>query len=245
MKIVAMLRIKNEARWLREVLLSIHPLTKEITIFDDHSTDESVLIAESLGAKVIHSEFPPNDTDEARDKNLLLAAVRATSPEYVLSIDGDEVLSAGAAEKILAQLSPRNALYCFPFKYLWNDREHYRADGVYGDYHQWRMFSLIRQPEKLWFSSKSGGSFHCGNTPKGLIGSGIMVQADILHLGYMDQEDRLRKFAWYNRIDPNNSAEDRYRHMVIGDLFSESSQFVHGGPLKVFRLAAGLWPEMG
>lgn len=244
-KIAAMLRVRNEARWLREVLGSIQLLTTDILVFDDNSTDDSREIAADMGCAVMPSPFAPDDTDESRDKNLLLDAVRGDfNPDYILSIDGDEVLEAGAADKIRAKLSPQYSLYCFPIKYLWNDRQHYRADGVYGRYQQWRMFSLINQPANLQFvSTAAGGNFHCGNAPKGLRGGGCMMPVDILHLGYMDREDRIRKYEFYNRVDPGNRLEDRYRHIVVGDLFPVESTFSHGGPLKIYSLPADKWPS--
>jgi glycosyltransferase involved in cell wall biosynthesis len=245
MKITAQLRIRNEARWLREVLVSIQPLTRDIVVFDDNSTDASPEIAKEMGATVIYSPYAANDTNEARDKDWLFAAVRERKPQYILSIDGDEVLPAGAAEIIRATLNPEIALYCFRIKYLWNDRQHYRVDGVYNHQQQWRMFSLINQkPDLRFVGNGAGGNFHCGNAPKGIRGGGCMVDADILHLGYMHAEDRIRKFGWYNRIDPNNTREDKYRHMVIGDLYPAESKFAHGGPLILAELPEGKWPTI-
>jgi glycosyltransferase involved in cell wall biosynthesis len=242
-KIIAMLRVKNEARWLAEVLASIQPLTREILILDDHSTDDSVDIGRRMGAEVFPSPFQVDAFDEARDKNYLLKLVRTCEPDYVLAIDGDEILEAGAAEKILRVLSPRTALYCFPIKYVWNDRQHYRFDGVYGRQNQWRMFSLIDQrPDLVYKPTAHPGNLHCGNAPYGLIGAGAMVPVDILHLGYMEAEDRVRKFRAYTERDPHAPGEDGYRHMIIGDLLPPETKTVHGGPLKVFTLAAHKWP---
>jgi glycosyltransferase involved in cell wall biosynthesis len=234
MTIACMMRVKNEERWLAEVLASIQPLTKDILLFDDHSTDSTREIAKRFGCVVLESPF--TGTDEARDKNHLLSVVRTMGPDFVLTIDGDEVLEEGAAEKIKAKLDPRYPLYAFPFRYLWNDRDHYRADGVYAKFQQWRMFALAGQTKPLYFPTTHGVNFHCGNTPQGLQGQGAMIQSPILHLGYMHSEDRIRKYHWYNMVDPKNHSEDCYRHMVIGDLYPADSQFLHGGPLKLFTM---------
>lgn len=65
-----MLRVKNEARWISEVLQSIRPLCESIFVMDDHSTDNTVEICEAIpGVTVLRSPF---DTfNEARDKNWL------------------------------------------------------------------------------------------------------------------------------------------------------------------------------
>lgn len=238
MKICAMLRVRNEARWIAEVLASIKPLTEQIIVFDDHSTDNTAEFAAAAGAWVVPSPFD-DVTDEVRDKNYLLDIVRSEGAEYVLSIDGDELLAPGAADRIRARLRPDWSVYSFPIRYLWNDREHYRGDGVYGRFQRASMFSLVGQSSDVHFGGSGPGAkcgFHCGNIPQGLRGPGCTVQVDILHLGYMLSEDRIRKYYWYNQKDPHNRYEDEYKHMVIGDLFPSDSKFLHGGPLKTFLL---------
>jgi hypothetical protein len=60
----------------------------------------------------------------------------------------------------------------------------------------------------------------------------------LYHLGYMCPEDRLRKYQWYNTIDPENESEDRYRHMVQGDIPEVPAhlKLKHAGPLRLVRL---------
>ena len=42
---------KNEAGRIRECIASVRDMAKEILVVDDESTDETVRIAESLGAR--------------------------------------------------------------------------------------------------------------------------------------------------------------------------------------------------
>lgn len=241
-----MLRVKNEGRWLREVLQSIQPVTGDIVIFDDHSTDDTRDIAVAMGCRVIDSAFDANDTNETRDKNLLLATVRAGNPDYVLAIDGDEVLERHAPRCILAALNREPAVLTFPVRYLWNDREHYRADGVYARFTRASMFRLKGQSANIRYgTTHNGGNFHCGNVPLNLNGYGVTLPVDLLHLGYMLREDRLRKFAWYRQKDPGNVYEDGYAHMILGDLpeYPATMKRMHGGPLKIFRMPQGKWPN--
>ena len=46
-RIVAVLRIKNVARWIRRTLESIRPLADAVVILDDGSTDETAFICRS------------------------------------------------------------------------------------------------------------------------------------------------------------------------------------------------------
>jgi hypothetical protein len=49
----------------------------------------------------------------------------------------------------------------------------------------------------------------------------------------MHAEDRIRKYHYYNTIDPNNEFEDQYRHMVIGDIFPANYAGKWAGPLEL------------
>ena len=84
----------------------------------------------------------------------------------------------------------------------------------------------------------NGGQFHCGNTPAGFHACPAVSEARLFHLGYMRRSDRLMKYRWYNSTDPNNEGEDRYRHMVQGDLPEVPAhlKLKHAGPLRLERI---------
>ena len=84
--IAAAIIVKNEADHLRRCLGSIRDFCDEIVVVDTGSTDDTVAIAESFGAKVLHK---PWRDDFAASRNFALDAVTA---EWVLYIDADEEL---------------------------------------------------------------------------------------------------------------------------------------------------------
>jgi len=45
-----------------------------------------------------------------------------------------------------------------------------------------------------------------------------LTTARLLHYGYIDRDMRLAKWDFYNTVDPDNVLEDRYRHIVAGDI---------------------------
>jgi hypothetical protein len=59
-----------------------------------------------------------------------------------------------------------------------------------------------------------GGNFHCGNVPRGLAGVCRNLDVRLKHYGYMTAEQRRTKYLWYSTVDPNNAAEDYYRHLA-------------------------------
>lgn len=76
---------KNEAAYIQKVLLSVSSMN-EVILVDSGSTDDTVNIAKKYGAKVYHQAW----LGYARQKQF---AMSLCSNEWVLNLDGDEVLN--------------------------------------------------------------------------------------------------------------------------------------------------------
>lgn len=248
--VFGMLRIKNEARWIEEVIRSIIPVCQRIFILDDHSTDGTAEICEKLDKRVTVFRSPFEGLDESRDKSFLLDKImytvsdhpqedwvlngNPTSPYWVLAIDGDEVLAPGGAENIKKAIDDTgHHAFKLPVIYLWNSRQMKRVDGVYRHFARPSLFRLMNRAFQFQ-RTPWGGNFHCSSIPQELLHHAhIACDAPLLHLGYMDKEDRLRKYAWYTTMDPNNPGEDCYRHIVQGDVpeIPAGMRLLHAGPL--------------
>lgn len=245
-EIVAALRVRNEARWIAEVLDAIK-WCKAIYLMDDHSDDRTAAIAASCGAIVLLSPF---DTfDEARDKEWLIenVAKRHAVGTWVLLQDGDEVLEAGGERGIRDGINNRGTARAFSLriKFLWNSRTQYRVDGVYARFNRPSLFMLIGQ----YSFRRSGinGNLHPSCIPSANRAGYRKLEVALLHLGYMDKEDRIRKWKFYNAMDPTNEAEgyDRkhpergsYCHVVQGDVPEVPATAIlrHSGPLELRSL---------
>lgn len=230
--IVGMLRVKNEGRWIRRCLESIYQLCDVIWVLDDHSEDDTIAQCKSfLRVYVVPSHY--KGLDEARDKNFLLETItNLYQPEWIISIDGDEMLVPGHLEALREAMHKNANCLSLKIAYLWDSEHQIRIDGVYGDFHRESIF----RPNGATFShTTNGANFHCGNVPTPIRQRRTVLDIPLLHFGYMHREDRIRKYNWYNAMDPKNTREDEYRHMVIGDIFPADSNFAHGGPLKLAR----------
>jgi glycosyltransferase involved in cell wall biosynthesis len=230
--IVGMLRVRNEARWIERCLNSILPICEKVFVMDDHSTDETLSICQSI-QKVEAFESQFEGLNEARDKNHLLHIAELEKPGWIIAIDGDEVLSPGSLPALRAAMT--NGVHCLSLRilYLWDREDQMRVDGVYGDFHR---ESVFRPNGARFIGEDNSANFHCGNVPLQIRQKRTVLQIPLLHLGYMHREDRIRKYHFYTATDPKNFREDQYRHMVVGDLFPADSAFQHGGPLKLSPL---------
>ncbi len=79
--------VKNEAACLGRCLTSVRDLVDEMVIVDTGSTDDTVAIAKSFGARVLHE---PWTDDYSAPRNMSLAAATG---HWLLVLDADEVLS--------------------------------------------------------------------------------------------------------------------------------------------------------
>jgi glycosyltransferase involved in cell wall biosynthesis len=233
-KLFGMLRVKNEARWIARVIESMR-LCDHIVVLDDHSTDGTLeIICDGFDGVIVYlSSF--DGIHEARDKDFLLQKVwehGAEIGDYCLMIDGDEVLHPSDTPAL--QQAMQCGLDCCSLHivYLWDREDQMRVDRAYREFRRPSLFRLTTRA--LTFRhTQFGGNFHCSSAPAQLLGSITPIAARLLHFGYLHREDRVRKYEFYNRVDPNNALEDCYRHMVIGDLFPAGSAFRHAGPLEL------------
>ena len=85
--------VKNEEKNLAKCLNSVENLVDEIVIVDSGSTDKTIEIAKTFGAKIFKREFD----SFSNQKNYALSI--ATN-EWVLHLDADEVLSKELVEEI-------------------------------------------------------------------------------------------------------------------------------------------------
>lgn len=229
--IIGALRVKNEARWIVKAIRSIQPICERIVVFDDHSTDGTPDFCQPFaGVQVVRSPF--EGLDEARDKNALVTACKGIDPKaWVLMIDGDEELANAPGRPLLMEHSLAPA-YTMRVAYLWDREDQERVDGVYANLTRPSLFDLSRT-DGVFRSTGSGGNFHCFNVPTDLLGKSRPSGAVLKHYGYLHRADRIKKYEWYNQTDPDNEREDRYRHIVIGDLLPPETRTKHAGPLEL------------
>jgi len=95
----------NEEDKIKRCIQSVNSISDEVMILDSYSTDKTVEIAESLGARIEFSEF--KGYIKQRELSISMA-----KNDWVLALDADEYLSKELAEEIQSLLEdPKEDAY--------------------------------------------------------------------------------------------------------------------------------------
>ncbi len=102
-RISACMIVKNEEDMLSRALKSVQPLADEIVVVDTGSTDRTVEIAESFGARVFHH---PWEFDFAKHRN---QSIDYAEGDWIFIIDADEELEAEGVDLLKAAATDAQA----------------------------------------------------------------------------------------------------------------------------------------
>lgn len=121
-RISACMIVKNEAHTLGRLLASIQQMVDEIVVVDTGSTDETVALAESFGARIFHFDWC-DDFSAARNESL-----KHATGDWIMLVDADhevDVSSRRLLRRILQRpIEPGAAWPVFLTQLL----EHFSAD---------------------------------------------------------------------------------------------------------------------
>jgi glycosyltransferase involved in cell wall biosynthesis len=177
---VAMITMNEEAN-LPRTLESVR-FADEIVVVDSHSTDGTVEIARSYGAKVFDEDFKGH----GGQKN---SAIDKCSSDWILLLDADEVLSPALQESLRAMLEGQPE-----FDAYWVNRSNQifgrwmRHGGYYPD----RKLRVFRRGAARMVDEASPHS-----TP-GFSGSTGRLRGDLLHYAYPTLELYLEHMQRYS-----------------------------------------------
>jgi glycosyltransferase involved in cell wall biosynthesis len=176
--------VKDEEEMLPRTLEAIAPAVDEIVVVDTGSSDRTVEIAESFGARVLHHEWTG---DFAAARNV---SVEAATGDWIVWLDADEVLVAEDAPKLreLTGQIWREAFYLVETNFT-GDVE----DGTAVTHNALRVF---RNRPEYRFNGRLHEQF-AHNLP-GYLGERVAhTQVRVEHYGYLgvvrDKKDKARR----------------------------------------------------
>lgn len=184
-RLTAVIIAHNEEARIADCLESIDGVADEILLVDDGSTDHTVAIAHSFGARVLTRPF---DT-AARQMNF---GIQSAQGKWILIIDADERLTPELADEIRRTLDGPEAhqAYYFPRCNIVFGRW-LRHGGNYPDYNSARLF--LRG--WAWFEDEP---VHARLL---LQGSAEYLRGQLLHLTAPDLDHYLGKFNPYTSFE--------------------------------------------
>ena len=202
----------NEEKNIARCIKSVEGIVDELLVVDSCSTDRTVEICESMGAKVISQPF----LGYAEQKNF----ANAQAPnEYILSLDADETLSPKLKAEILKIkdiLSPKSV-------YEMSRKTNYC--GTWINHTGWYPDRKIRLFHKD-FAHWGGGALH----EKLLLEEGVQViriNADIEHYSYYTLQGHVQQVDKFTDISSKEMFEKGRKPSMMKILFS--------GPIRFFR----------
>jgi len=133
-KIIALLSVKNEEWILKEYIHSIKKITNFIIAYDDNSDDNSKLILEEAGVKVISKNYTSiSYFAEHQIRRELLKEGRKIGGTHFICLDADEIFTESflnnSHEKIYS-LKPGQSMW-LDWIHLYKSLQIERVDGVY------------------------------------------------------------------------------------------------------------------
>jgi glycosyltransferase involved in cell wall biosynthesis len=214
---VKLTRPEHVEDWVRS-FRNAYTFADRIYILDDQSNKELWPEEElkEIEDKIVWLERRKKKQLESDDRQDLYARAREDGCDWVISIDHDEVFEDkfdyDYAHRLMRNPRPSVLAYIFHWYHLWNDENHWRADGNRGKFLGARM---VRCLPKFYIPKRA---FHVGNIPQLPKHSMDMTTVRIRHYGQMREDERERKMEYYEESDPVKDPKlignEDYSHLV-------------------------------
>lgn len=191
---------RNESRNIAECINSAKLLDPaEIVVIDDGSEDDTVAIAESLGARVVAHAM---NGDWGRQRNFAISEARA---DWIYFIDADERMTEPLAAEIRQRVIANVPTMFANARLTAVCGEWVRHCGWFPDY-----VNRLAPKAGARVEGRVHESLHCDNVPRREIPS----SAHLLHYTYDDFEQYLRKLNQYTTLWARKKHDEGVRSSV-------------------------------
>lgn len=201
----------NESDSIADCIKSVKPIADEIIVVDSFSTDNTVAIAEQLGAKVIQHAF----AGHIQQKNW--AKDQATH-KFVLSLDADERLSKELCDSIATEKRVgfhHSGYYMNRLNFIGNSP--IKGCGWYPD----KKLRLWNRELGKWSGINPHDKFRLkSGYPK------MRLEGDLWHYSYKNRNELFRKSINYGKIGAKYTQTLSYYTLLGKLLFSPLFKFI-------------------
>ena len=198
---------RNEAHNIERCLQSCAGIADELLVVDSGSTDRTVALAESCGARVLFHPF----SGHIEQKNW---AADQAGGAYLLSLDADEALSpalqASLKEWKQQQTDARDAFGLGTTGWAVNRLTNYCGTWIrHGGWYPDRNVRLWRAGAGRWGGENPHDRFELadGAAP-------ALLEGDLLHYSYRSAEDHYRQIEFFSDIAAGAAARSGVRTWV-------------------------------
>jgi glycosyltransferase involved in cell wall biosynthesis len=185
MPISVVIITKNEAHIIARTLQSLEGVASDLVIVDSGSTDDTIKIAISFGAKVIQTSWD----GYGQNKN---KGIDAAQHDWILNLDADEAIDETLkAELLQLQFTDENTIYNFKFKNFFCGK--WIRFGEWGFDKHIRLFN--RKAVRWNTAAVHEGLTSNSNTKV------VLLRGNILHYTTNSMEEYISKTVSYARLN--------------------------------------------
>jgi glycosyltransferase involved in cell wall biosynthesis len=206
----------NEERNLEDCLASVK-WADELVVVDSGSTDRTLEIAKTFGCRIVHQEF----LGHVKQKEL---AVRSASHQWVLCLDADERLEAGAEEEVRRALSTPEgravAGYLFP-------RHTFYLGGWINHGGWWPEYRL-----RLFDRERGAWTGMDPHDRVEVRGETRKLKSEMIHYNYRNISHHMEKVNAYTTIMASRMFEAGQKASLVKLIFHPAGRFIRMYILK-------------
>lgn len=209
--------VKDESKndYLRKMLTDCRKYIDSAVIIDDASADNTAeLCAEYLQGipvKIVRNE-KSLFAEEHKLRKLQWKETVGTNPDWILSLDADEVFEKRFAAEVKSLLASNDETDVYRFRLfdMWSET-HFREDSLWSGHTRYDAY-LVRYIPGFEYVF-SGRNHHCGRLPRNL-----------KYLKASDSELRLKHFGWAEEVRRREKYE-RYMKIDGDGVYGDVAQY--------------------
>lgn len=217
-KILAVIAARDEEDRIKGLLKNIENFVDGAVFLDDGSKDNTkeIIKKSNLVLDVIeHPKRKSADYNVGVNLSELIGRAKKYKPEYLFLIDPDERIEKNAREKFEKEVNINKNCLGFGFKLreLWDDKNQYRYDGIWGTKMKWNIFkNAVFQTFEF---KKHHNYFLPLNVVKDISHKAKKVDINIYHLKMINKQDRIIRWEKFKKLDPTNKFQSiGYDYMI-------------------------------